>query len=54
MNWFRILLDGIVLSAVFNITIALGWVIRPHGLYGHVPPCDPAHRAEDDKRGSAI
>lgn len=37
MNWFRILLDGIVLSAVFNITIALGWVIRPTAYTGMYP-----------------
>lgn len=37
MNWFRILLDGIALSAVFNITIALGWVILPTAYTGMYP-----------------
>lgn len=37
MNWFRILLDGVALSAVFNIAIALGWLIRPTACTGMYP-----------------
>ena len=57
MNWFRILLDGAALSAVFNITIALGWLIRPKaytGMYPRAIQCIAPKMSREDRRFEAV
>ena len=30
MNWFRTILDGVAMSAVFNGVVAVFWLLKPH------------------------
>ena len=30
MNWFRTILDGVAMSAVFNSVVAVFWLLKPH------------------------
>ena len=30
MNWFRTILDGVAMSAVFNSYVAVFWLLKPH------------------------
>ena len=30
MNWFRTILDGVAMSAVFNSVVAVFWLLMPH------------------------
>ena len=30
MNWFRTILDGLAMSAVFNCCVAVFWILKPH------------------------
>lgn len=37
MNWFRIILDGIAMSAAFNCIVAVFWFIMPHSFIKMFP-----------------
>ncbi|MBQ7959525.1 MAG: hypothetical protein IJ330_07470, partial [Oscillospiraceae bacterium] len=53
MNWIRVILDGIAMSAVFNFGVAVFWLCRPSSFTGMfakelkeiVPPMN-----KDDKK----
>ena len=38
MNWSRTILDGIVMCLIFNITVALLWLIVPNAFSNMLPP----------------
>ena len=37
MNWFRTILDGVAMSAVFNSYVAVFWLLKPHSFIGMFP-----------------
>lgn len=45
MDWLRILLDGIAMSLVFNMTVGLFFFLMPHA-YAHMLPAEIKKAAE--------
>ena len=37
MNWFRTILDGVAMSAVFNSYVAVFWLLKPHSFITMFP-----------------
>ena len=37
MNWLRIILDGVAMSAVFNSCVAVFWLLKPHSFITMFP-----------------
>jgi len=37
MNWFRTILDGLAMSAVFNCYVAVFWLLKPHSFITMFP-----------------
>ena len=37
MNWFRTILDGVAMSAVFNSYVAVFWLPKPHSFITMFP-----------------
>ena len=37
MNWFRIILDGVAMSAVFKSYVAVFWLLKPHSFITMFP-----------------
>ena len=38
MSWLRTVLDGIVLCLIFNVTVALLWMLVPNAFSKMLPP----------------
>jgi len=37
VNWFRTILDGVAMSAVFNSYVAVFWLLKPHSFITMFP-----------------
>ena len=37
MDWFRTILDGVAMSAVFNSYVAVFWLLKPHSFITMFP-----------------